>query len=183
MAYLNYAKFSYCEALIECSEALNGYSRRGSPKKSKPSSTVTPMISLNHRKQGPEWLTPTADRARRMRTTLMMAALLMVAMVGALFKGRCIGSPESDVGLFVKNYLQRPSACLSLCLSVCLRVLTLVALRCYFCQNSVLATNASAIVPCLPPKLGAAERNSRRGEPTPHFHREPSQPARRKGTF
>ena len=38
MAYLKYAEFSYCEALIECIEALNDSLLTRSRKKSKPSS-------------------------------------------------------------------------------------------------------------------------------------------------
>ena len=40
-----YAEFSYCEALIECNEALNGYSRGARKSQSR---HLTPMISLNH---------------------------------------------------------------------------------------------------------------------------------------
>eukprot|EP00964_Phaeocystis_antarctica_P144246 scaffold109998_cov59-Phaeocystis_antarctica.AAC.1 len=58
---LVYAQFSHCEAPIECNEAPNGYSRGA--RKSQ-SHHLTPMISLNHaREPGPDWLTPTADRA------------------------------------------------------------------------------------------------------------------------
>ena len=45
MAYLKYAEFSYCEALIECIEALNDYSRGAGKSQSR---HLTPMISLNH---------------------------------------------------------------------------------------------------------------------------------------
>ena len=40
-----YTEFSYCEALIECNEALNGYSRGARKSQSR---HLTPMISLNH---------------------------------------------------------------------------------------------------------------------------------------